>query len=176
MKMNFFEFILQDWQANKGNTKGRTILLLFRIANFCTKRKLFYYIGLPYLLLYKLVVEWLLGVGIPWDTRIGHSLILFHGQGLVIHKDTVIGDHCTLRHCTTLGNKQLNGLAHSGSPVIGKHTDIGSNACIIGGINIGEHVLVGCGAVVVKDVSPWSTVTGNPGVERLRTRPDQTGK
>jgi serine acetyltransferase len=41
--------------------------------------------------------------------------------------------------------------------------DIGANAIIIGPITIGHDVLVGAGAVVLKDVPPNSVVVGNPG-------------
>ena len=39
---------------------------------------------------------------------------------------------------------------------------IGSNATIVGGVVIGEHAVVGAGAVVTRDVPPLAVVTGNP--------------
>lgn len=166
--MNFFQFIFQDWKANKGNIKGRIILLLFRIANFCSTRKIYYYIGFLYLLFYRILVEWFFSIEIPWNTKIGKNLRLYHGQALVMTNQVIIGENCTLRQSTTIGNKQLPGGGFSRSPVIGNNVDVGSNVCIIGGIVISDHVLIGSGAVVVKDVSPYSVVTGNPGVERKR--------
>ena len=166
--MNFFEFIFQDWRVNKGNAKGRVILLLFRIANFCATRKIYYYIGFIYLLFYRILVEWFFSIEIPWNTKIGKNLSLFHGQALVMTNQVVIGHNCTLRQSTTIGNKQLAGGEYSGSPIIGDFVDIGSNVCIIGQITINEQVLIGSGAVVVKDVPAFSTVTGNPGIVRPR--------
>ncbi len=46
--------------------------------------------------------------------------------------------------------------------LIGKGASIGANATIICGNNIGAHSFVGAGAVVVKDVAPYSLVTGVP--------------
>jgi UDP-2-acetamido-3-amino-2,3-dideoxy-glucuronate N-acetyltransferase len=43
-----------------------------------------------------------------------------------------------------------------------KGCSIGSNATIIAGIIIGEYSVIGAGAVVVKDVPPYSIVAGNP--------------
>jgi putative colanic acid biosynthesis acetyltransferase WcaB len=172
--MNFFEFIFQDWRANKGNIKGRIILLLFRIANFCSTRRIYYYIGFPYLLFYRILVEWFFSIEIPWNTKIGRNLHLYHGQALVMTNQVVIGENCTLRQSTTIGNKQLPGGGFSSSPVIGNNVDIGSNVCIIGNVNIGNGVKIGCGAVVVKNASPYSVVTGNPGVERPRKDLDGT--
>lgn len=39
---------------------------------------------------------------------------------------------------------------------------IGGNAVILPGVVIGEHCVVGAGAVVTKDVPPFSVVVGNP--------------
>jgi UDP-2-acetamido-3-amino-2,3-dideoxy-glucuronate N-acetyltransferase len=39
---------------------------------------------------------------------------------------------------------------------------VGSNATILAGITIGEHALVGAGAVVTKDVPANTVVAGNP--------------
>ena len=39
---------------------------------------------------------------------------------------------------------------------------IGANAVIIGGVRIGSHSIVGAGAVVTRDVEPYSVVGGVP--------------
>jgi UDP-2-acetamido-3-amino-2,3-dideoxy-glucuronate N-acetyltransferase len=46
--------------------------------------------------------------------------------------------------------------------VVGKGATIGANATIICGNNIGRYAFVGAGAVVTKDVKPYSLVVGNP--------------
>ena len=46
---------------------------------------------------------------------------------------------------------------------IGKSVSIGANATIVCGITIGEYSLIGAGAVVTKDIPPYSLVVGNPG-------------
>jgi putative colanic acid biosynthesis acetyltransferase WcaB len=166
--MNFFRFIFQDWQVNKGNAKGRIILVLFRVANFCATRKIYYYLGFIYLLFYKLWVELIFSIEIPWNVKIGKNLRLYHGQALVMTNKVVIGENCTLRQSTTIGNKQSGDGSFSSSPVIGNYVDVGANVCIIGPITIGDHVLIGAGSVVVKDVDANCTVTGNPGIARKR--------
>lgn len=45
---------------------------------------------------------------------------------------------------------------------VGCFASIGSNATIIAGVTIGEHAVVGAGAVVTRDVPPFSIVAGNP--------------
>ncbi|WP_207514963.1 serine acetyltransferase [Longitalea luteola] len=160
--MNFFSFILQDWNANHDSAKGRVIMLLFRIANFCTTRKMYYYLGFPYRIFYKILVEWIFCIEIPWNARIGKGLRIYHGQGLVLNSQVVIGNNCTLRHCTTIGNKQRPNGVLTGSPVIGDYVEVGSNTCIIGDITIGDHVTIGCGSVVTKSMPANAVVVGNP--------------
>jgi putative colanic acid biosynthesis acetyltransferase WcaB len=81
-----------------------------------------------------------------------------------MNSEVVIGENCTLRHCTTIGHKQLKNGGFSGSPVIGNNVDMGSNVCIIGKIHIGNNVKIGCGAVVTKSVGDNETAVGNPAV------------
>ena len=166
--MNFFQFIKQDWAINKGNIKGRIILLLFRIANFCSTRKIYYYIGFPYLIFYRVLVEWFFSIEIPWNTKIGKNLSLFHGQALVMTNEVIIGENCTLRHCTTIGNKQNKAGLFTDSPILGNHVDVGSNVCIIGPVTIGDYVKIGSGAVVVKNAYSHSTLVGNPAIEKKK--------
>ncbi|MFH5877306.1 acyltransferase [Arthrobacter sp. NA-172] len=52
---------------------------------------------------------------------------------------------------------------------IGDDVWIGSHVTIVDGVNVGEHSVIGAGAVVTKDVTPWSIVAGNP-ARRLRDR------
>ncbi len=47
--------------------------------------------------------------------------------------------------------------------VVKKSASIGANATIICGVTIGEYALIGSGAVVTKDIPPYSLVIGNPG-------------
>jgi UDP-2-acetamido-3-amino-2,3-dideoxy-glucuronate N-acetyltransferase len=50
--------------------------------------------------------------------------------------------------------------------IIGKGTTIGANATILCGITIGEYAFVGAGAVVTKNVKPYSLVYGTPATQK----------
>lgn len=155
--------LLCDWDANRGNLKGRVILFLFRLAQAC--RALpdpWWVLTAPYLALYELLVEWVLGVELRYKTQIGPGLRLYHAQALVVHEGTVIGPGCTLRQCTTIGNKTLADGSQSPCPVLGARVDVGANAVILGPIRVGDGATIGAGAVVVKDVPPGAVVVGNP--------------
>jgi acetyltransferase-like isoleucine patch superfamily enzyme len=46
--------------------------------------------------------------------------------------------------------------------LVKRFASIGTNATIIGGVTIGEHAVVGAGAVVTRDVPDLAIVAGNP--------------
>jgi len=47
--------------------------------------------------------------------------------------------------------------------LVKQSASIGANATIVCGVTIGEYAMIGSGAVVTKDVPPFSLVVGNPG-------------
>lgn len=155
-------YLFQDWNANQGNIKGRIVMLLFRLARPASINKPLRVIWIPYLVFYKLLVEWFMCIELPHRTRVGKNLLLAHGQALVINRDSVIGESCLLRHCTTIGSVRYADGTYSGSPVIGNNVEVGANVCIIGEVRIGDNVRIGAGAVVVKDIPDNSIAVGNP--------------
>ena len=50
----------------------------------------------------------------------------------------------------------------NGFPTIGNNVYIAANSTVIGGIEIGDNVIIGAGYVVTKDVPSNSVVVGNP--------------
>ena len=47
--------------------------------------------------------------------------------------------------------------------ILKKGVTLGANCTIVCGNTIGEHALIGAGAVICKDVEPNSVMVGNPG-------------
>lgn len=161
--MKFLKFVFQDWVANKKNPKGKCILIAFRIANYASLQygwlRLSFY---PYLIFYRVFVEWILGVELPWKTSVGPGLKLHHAQSLVVNDKAIIGANCILRHCTTIGVAHTSEHFSGDAPVIGDGVDIGSNVVIIGRLSVGKNSIIGAGSVVVKSVPEKSVVVGNP--------------
>lgn len=154
--------IFVDWDANKKNPKGRLILLMFRIASwFSVAPKFFQLLGLPYVVFYRIIVEWMLCVELPWRLKLGPGARVFHGMALVVNDHAVIGCRVILRHSTTIGIAKTDEFPVRG-PVIGDGVDIGANVVILGAITIGNGAVIGAGAVVVKDVPAGAVVVGNP--------------
>jgi putative colanic acid biosynthesis acetyltransferase WcaB len=159
MKNNIF----QDWKANEKNVKGRLVLLAFRLASMISRMPRFIrWIFLPYIVLYRIVIEWLLCIELPWHLRIGPNLRLYHGIALVINDRTIIGANCVLRHSTTIGVSVTSESFEGAAPAIGNNVDIGSNVVILGSITVGDNAVIGAGSVVTKDVPNGAVVVGNP--------------
>lgn len=155
-------YLFQDWKANSKNSKGQIVLVLYRFASLACRHKFIFILFIPYLILYRLLVEWILGIELPYKVKIGKRLKLYHGQSLVVNKGVVLGNNCTLRHSTTIGNKTNLDGTYTKCPLIGDNVEIGANVCIIGDVNIGNNVKIGAGSVVVKSIPDNCIVVGNP--------------
>ncbi len=167
--------ILVDWKRNPSNPKAKMILLLFRLCQYGKVNKVTFYLMIPYLILYRIFVEWLLCVELPWKTVVGPGLVIDHGQALVVNDGSIIGSNCTLRHSTTIGSKLLKDGSYSKSPILGDWVDVGSNVCIIGPVSIGNNVKIGAGSVVITDIPDNCVAVGNPArIVRIQNSVDIT--
>jgi serine O-acetyltransferase len=96
------------------------------------------------------------GIEIHPGARIGRRVFIDHGMGIVVGETATIGDDCLLYKGVVLGGTSLE------HPQLGKGVVIGSNACILGAIQVGDNARIGAGSVVVKDVPQAATVVGIP--------------
>jgi serine O-acetyltransferase len=101
------------------------------------------------------------GVEIHPGARIGHGVFIDHGMGVVIGETATVGDGCLLYKGIVLGGTSRSRTVRH--PQLGKNVVVGSNACILGHIEIGDGAQIGSGSVVVKPVPPGTTVVGVPG-------------
>lgn len=104
------------------------------------------------------------------QTEIGEGFYLGHWGSLVINPRTKIGKNCNIAQGVTVG--QQNRGKNAGIPVIGNEVWIGANAVIVGGITIGDNVLIAPNAYVNFDVPPHSVVVGNPA--KIYSNPEAT--
>lgn len=150
-----FRYILKDWSVNTC-FKSRFILVSYRLCSFFNTSSFKFFL-FPLFLFHRIIIEWFIGAELN-SKLVSGSIRLFHGQGLVIHPDTIIGNNVTLRCNTVIGIKEDS--MHA--PRIGSNVDIGANSVIIGNICIGDNVKIGAGSVVTRDIPAGSTVVGNP--------------
>lgn len=78
------------------------------------------------------------------------------GDGVLIGHNVVLA---TINHDLLPQNNRKN---HYAPIKIGNHVWIGSNATVLSGVTIGEWAVVAAGAVVTKDVPPYTVVGGVP--------------
>ncbi len=81
--------------------------------------------------------------------------------------EIVTGNHVSIgpeAALLTLGHDPHSpDFADRGGPVtVGDYAWIGYRAIILPGLTLGEGAVVGAGAVVTRDVEPWTIVAGNP--------------
>ena len=94
-----------------------------------------------------------------------HSFIC---EGVTIESEVFIGHGVTFindrypRATSALGELKTDADWFCQSTIVKRGASIGSGATLLGGITIGENAIVGAGSVVTKDVSPHTTVAGNP--------------
>jgi serine O-acetyltransferase len=101
------------------------------------------------------------GVEIHPAARIGDSLFIDHGTGVVVGETAEIGDDVTIYQGVTLGGTGFQrGKRH---PTVEDEVVIGSGAKLLGPISVGRAAKVGANSVIIHDVPANSTVVGNPG-------------
>ena len=103
----------------------------------------------------------------PWNLELGSFVAIDDEVNLYSAAKITIGTKvaisreafiCTASHDTSKPNRPLITAPIS----IGDGVWIGSRATVLPGVTIGEGAVVAAGAVVTKDVEPWTIVGGNP--------------
>ncbi len=116
----------------------------------------------PLTLLYRLLytlVNWFWGIDLPYTTRLGRRVRIWHHGGIVLGA-RAIGDDVHIRHNTTFGVANRRDL--TGKPILGNRVEVGVGACILGAVTVGDDSTVGPNSVVLKDVPPRTVVLGVP--------------
>ena len=124
-------------------------------------RKIF---SLIYKILFK-IVQILTGIELPCEATIGRNFTIDHFGGIIISGYARFGDDCRVRNGVTVGLRRIE---DKRAPHIGNNVDIGAGAKLIGGITVGDNVVVGANAVVLCDVPANSIAVGVPAIVKPR--------
>lgn len=98
---------------------------------------------------------------IPPQTIIGRGCKIGHFGNIVINPAAIIGDNFNISQGCLIGNSWSHG--QHGVPTIGNRVCMMANSVVVGGVTIGDDVLIAPGAFVNFDVPSNSIVIGNPG-------------
>jgi serine acetyltransferase len=154
--------IKRDWKVNR-DIKIKLSLFLFRIGTdfFYRKNTLLRLIYYLIKFAYKLIVEFGFNIELPLGTKVGLGFKIEHGQGLVINRNSSIGDNVSVKHNITIGCKTDSQGHCIKQSVIGNNVIIHPHTCIIGS-TIGDFSIIGAGSIVVKDFENNVIIAGNP--------------
>jgi acetyltransferase-like isoleucine patch superfamily enzyme len=98
------------------------------------------------------------------DVVIGDRVTIKSGvqlwDGVHLGDDVFVGPNSTFSNDPFPRSKTH--LAEPSPTIIERGASIGANATILPNCTIGQHAMVGAGAVVTRDVPPYAVVTGNP--------------
>jgi acetyltransferase-like isoleucine patch superfamily enzyme len=108
-----------------------------------------------------------LGAHVSGDLFVGQNLFIFDGGRtdlLTIGNNVGIGPNVTMVLHSDPSPSPLERIhPKKWEPIrIGEGVWIGASATILGGVQIGEFSIIAAGAVVTKDVPPYSMVAGVP--------------
>lgn len=98
------------------------------------------------------------------DVRIGDRVTIKCGvqlwDGLRVEDDVFIGPNVTFTNDPFPRSRQH--LKEYPEIIVRQGASLGANATILPGVTIGQHAMVGAGAVVTRSVPPYAVVMGNP--------------
>ena len=164
----FFSKLRKDINAAKRNDpaarskleilltySGVHALVLHRVANRLYRMRL--------KLFARMTSQWakrLTGIEIHPAAKIDAGVFIDHGAGVVIGETASVGEGTVIYQGVTLGGTgKERGKRH---PTVGKNVTVSCGAKVLGGFTVGDGAKIGAGAVVLKEVPPYTTVVGVP--------------
>ncbi len=95
------------------------------------------------------------------SARIGENCSFPHPTGIVIGKNTIVGNNVRIFQNVTLGS---HGYANKPNeyPIVEDNVTLYAGAIVLGGIHVGFGATIGAGSIVTRDIPPYSIAYGNP--------------
>jgi UDP-2-acetamido-3-amino-2,3-dideoxy-glucuronate N-acetyltransferase len=99
------------------------------------------------------------GVRLGRNVKVQNNVSIY--TGVICDDDVFLGPSMVFTNVIN-PRSAINRKDQYGTTIVEKGATIGANSTIVCGIRIGKYSFVGAGAVVTKDVKPYSLVVGNP--------------
>lgn len=100
------------------------------------------------------------GIEVKTHTQIGKGFVMINPYNITISPGAKIGKYVNIMKGATIGISPSG--SHKGAPTIGDCVYIGLNSTVVGGITVGEDVLIAPNTLVNRDVPDHSIVIGSP--------------
>ena len=107
--------------------------------------------------LYRLCRKY--GIEIKTQTKIGPGFVMAHPYNITVSPFAEIGSNVNMMKGSTLG---LSSGKKPGAPKLGDCVFVGINSTVLGGVTIGDDVMIAPNTFVNQDVPSHSIVIGNP--------------
>lgn len=143
--------------------KSNTLWTMYRYVRFTKILKNTIIIEMARFVPFVSIKRWmyrrLLNMTIGAKSAFAYKVVpdLLYPENIIIGDDVIIGYQTTI-----LTHEYLNEAFRTGKVIIGDHTMIGANVTILPGVKIGQHVKIGAGSVVSKDIPDGAVAYGNP--------------
>ncbi len=152
---------------NELNQYGEEMYLVCAVAAPDIKEQIIKKITNPYIK-FPILIHPNALIGNRQYVSIGEGCIITAGtiitQNITIGKHIILNLSCTVGHDTVIGDFSsfMPSVNISGEVVIKNNVYVGTGVKIINQLSIGEHTIIGAGAVVSKDIPERCTAVGVP--------------
>ena len=139
---------------------GFSAVVLYRFSAACVSKGA---VGVLLSRIFYRLNLWFNGCEIYPEAVIGPGLLLGHPTGVVIGR-VRFGSNIRIQQNTTFGVRDFDVDEHDSAsyPTLGDNIIVSAGAVLLGGIKVGNGVLIGANAVVLQDVPDNSVAVGVP--------------
>jgi galactoside O-acetyltransferase len=167
-RLKFLEVGSLDWYMLQDKFNNKPSIGLFRKVRQLFYQKSFAQCGENLFLYHGLTVLYPKNIEIGNNAKINRGVFITATDKIKIGNDVLIGPYTVINsgnHNYSNPDIPIRLQGHVTKPItIEDDVWIGANSTILAGVRIGKGAVIGAGAVVTKDVAPYTVVGGVPAI------------